>query len=141
MICELVLHKSDASFPALHLTFSSTALYLFTCKHSKRFKIKHPSLLSPRLLRPWLTGRHAPTTLLNLHLPQSTMTTRFSSHLFDHSLRFLIPILSLRSGNPRILSSNALSFYKRSPDGHIHPTVSTIILETLLCSGVHCLEL
>lgn len=60
MICELVLHKSYASFPALHLTFSSTTLYLFTRKHSKRFIIKHPSLLSPLLLRPWLTGLCAP---------------------------------------------------------------------------------
>lgn len=130
MICELVRHKSYVSFPALHLTFSSTALYLFSPKHSKRFITKHHSLLCYLLLRPWLTGLCAPSIPLNLHLPWSMMTRRFSSHLFYHSLGFLSPITSWHSGSLRILSSDVLSFYKQSLDGHIHPTVSTVILDS-----------
>lgn len=115
------------------------ALQPFSAKHLKRFVIVSLSLLPPLALRPGLPGLCTPTAPLSMLFVQIDDAPGWLSNQLP-LVSFSSPIvLSLGSGNPRILAWDGLSFHQLSLDEHSHPTASAIIpdfsIQCILLSG------
>lgn len=115
------------SFPALEPAFSFSHWAISSLpKISKDFPASL-SLLPQQPFRPWLPGLcphdtsktsvMTPTWFSSRLRPSPQVSSNGSSPL----------VLSLHAGGPRILSSAVLSLSPPCLDGHIYPTVSTVI--------------